>query len=91
MSSLYVTYYAKKHKAFITRMFRYDKPDGTPSQRGLYIDKSGQSVLNYWRFRRRWLAKCNEESADKSMSSHVLVSWSEVAILTQRKTGFEGS
>ena len=44
----YITYYAKKHKAFITRKVRYDKPDGKPSQKGLYKDKSGQSVLNYW-------------------------------------------
>ena len=44
----YITYYAKKHAKFITRKGRYDKPDGTPSQKGLYIDKSGQSVLNYW-------------------------------------------
>ena len=44
----YITYYATTHKKFITRKGRYDKPDGTPSQKGLYIDKSGQSVLNYW-------------------------------------------
>ena len=44
----YITYFAKKHKCFITRKGRYDKPDGTPSQKGAYIDKSGQPVLNYW-------------------------------------------
>ena len=44
----YITYFAKKHKCFITRKGRYDKPDGTPSQKGAYVDKSGQPVLNYW-------------------------------------------
>ena len=44
----YITYFAKKHGKFITRKGQLDKPDGTPSQKGAYIDKSGQSVLNYW-------------------------------------------
>ena len=44
----YITYFAKKHKAFITRKGRYDKPDGTPSQKGAYISKKGEPVLNYW-------------------------------------------
>ena len=44
----YITYYAKKHKKIITRKGRYDRPDGTPSLKGLYTDKSGQAVLNYW-------------------------------------------
>ena len=46
--NFYITYYAKKHKAIITRRGRYDKPDGTPSLKGSYVDKSGQPVLNYW-------------------------------------------
>ena len=47
-NNFYITYYAKKHKKIITRRGRYDKPDGTPSLKGLYTDKSGQPVLNYW-------------------------------------------
>ena len=46
--TFFITYFAKKHKAFITRKGRYDKPDGTPSQKGAYVDRSGQPVLNYW-------------------------------------------
>ena len=45
-NNFYITYYAKKHKKIITRKGRYDKPDGTPSLKGLYTDKSGQPVLN---------------------------------------------
>ena len=44
----YITYFAKKHKAFITRKGRYDKPDGTPSEKGAYVSKKGEPVLNYW-------------------------------------------
>jgi|TARA_R100001594_G_C3954394_1_gene243802 hypothetical protein len=47
-NNFYITYYAKKYKKMITRKGRYDKPDGTPSLKGLYTDKSGQPVLNYW-------------------------------------------
>ena len=35
-------------KPRVPRPKKYVKPDGTPSQKGLYIDKSGQPVLNYW-------------------------------------------
>ena len=44
----YITYFAKKHKAFITRKGRYDKPDGTPSEKCAYVSKKGEPVLNYW-------------------------------------------
>ena len=47
-SSFYISYFAKKYGTRITRKGRYDKPDGTPSLKGLYTDKSGQPVLNYW-------------------------------------------
>ena len=48
MSNFYITYFAKKYNTFITRKGRYDKPDGTPSQKGAYVSKKGEPVLNYW-------------------------------------------
>ena len=44
----YITYFATKHKKFITRKGQYNKPDGTPSQKGLYTTKDGKTCLNYW-------------------------------------------
>ena len=47
-NNFYITYFAKKHKKFITRKGQYDKPDGTPSAKGSYVSKKGEPVLNYW-------------------------------------------
>ena len=48
MSNFYITYFAKKHKKIITRKGQFDKPDGTPSEKGSYVSKKGEPVLNYW-------------------------------------------
>ena len=40
--------FIKKHKKIITRKGQFDKPDGTPSEKGSYVSKSGEPVLNYW-------------------------------------------
>ena len=48
MTKFYITYFAKKYNTFITRKGSYDKPDGTPSQKGAYVSKKGEPVLNYW-------------------------------------------
>ena len=48
MSNFYITYFAKKHKKIITRKGQFDKPDGTPSEKGAYLSKQGEPVLNYW-------------------------------------------
>ena len=42
----YITYYAKKHKKFITRKGQYDKPDGTEGK--AFVSKQGNPCLVYW-------------------------------------------
>ena len=42
----YITYYAKKHKNFITRKGQYDKPDGTKGKS--FVSKNGTPCLVYW-------------------------------------------
>ena len=42
----YITYFAKKHKAFITRKGQYNKPDGTEGRS--FISKEGKPCLVYW-------------------------------------------
>ena len=39
MSNFYITYFAKKHKKFITRKGQYDKPDGTEGK--AFVSKQG--------------------------------------------------
>ena len=46
MSSFYITYFAKKHKKFITRKGQYDKPDGTAGTS--FTSKQGNPCLVYW-------------------------------------------
>ncbi len=45
-SSFYISYFAKKHGARITRKGRYDKPDGTQGQ--IRTSKDGSPCLTYW-------------------------------------------
>ena len=40
----YITYYAKKHKKFITRKGQYDKPDGTKGKS--FVSKNGTPFLD---------------------------------------------
>jgi hypothetical protein len=42
----YITYYAKKHKKFITRKGQYDKPDGTKGRS--FVSENGVPCLVYW-------------------------------------------
>ena len=42
----YITYFARKHKKFITRKGQYDKPDGTPGK--YFVSKKGNPCLVYW-------------------------------------------
>ena len=42
----YITYYAKKHRKFITRKGQYDKPDGTKGKS--FVSKNGTPCLVYW-------------------------------------------
>ena len=42
----YITYYAKKHKKFITRKGQYDKPDVTEGK--AFVSKQGNPCLVYW-------------------------------------------
>ena len=42
----YITYYAKKHKKFITRKGQYDKPDGTKGKS--FTSKNNTPCLEYW-------------------------------------------
>ena len=42
----YITYYAKKHKKFITRKGQYDKPDGTKGKS--FTSKNNTPCLVYW-------------------------------------------
>tara|TARA_R100000353_G_C6456345_1_gene182656 strand:+ start:38 stop:247 length:210 start_codon:yes stop_codon:yes gene_type:complete len=42
----YITYYANKHKKFITRKGQYDKPDGTKGKS--FVSKNGFPCLVYW-------------------------------------------
>ena len=42
----YITYYAKKHKKFITRKGQYDKPNGTKGKS--FVSKNGVPCLVYW-------------------------------------------
>ena len=42
----YITYYAKKHKKFITRKGQYDKPDGTKGKS--FTSKNNTPWLVYW-------------------------------------------
>ena len=44
--TFFITYFAKKHKAFITRKGQYDKPDGTQGQ--IRTSKDGSPCLTYW-------------------------------------------
>ena len=46
MSNFYITYFAKKHKAFITRKGQYNKPDGTEGK--AFVSKNGNPCLVYW-------------------------------------------
>jgi len=43
----YITYYAKKHKKFITRKGQYDKPDGTKGK-SFTSKKDNTPCLIYW-------------------------------------------
>ena len=42
----YITYYARKHRKFITRKGQYDKPDGTKGK--YFVSKQGVPCLIYW-------------------------------------------
>ena len=46
MSNFYITYFAKKHKKFITRKGQYAKPDGTEGK--AFVSKDGNPCLIYW-------------------------------------------
>ena len=46
MSNFYITYFAKKHKKFITRKGQLDKPDGTQGKN--FVSKNGNACLIYW-------------------------------------------
>ena len=46
MSNFYITYFAKKHKKFITRKGQLDKPDGTQGKN--FVSKNGNACLVYW-------------------------------------------
>tara|TARA_Y100000114_G_C11747294_1_gene322319 strand:- start:1280 stop:1477 length:198 start_codon:yes stop_codon:yes gene_type:complete len=46
MSNFYITYFAKKHKKFITRKGQYNKPDGTEGK--AFVSKDGKPCLIYW-------------------------------------------
>ena len=46
MSNFYITYFAKKHKKFITRKGQFDKPDGTKGKD--FVSKNGNACLVYW-------------------------------------------
>ena len=43
MSNFYITYFAKKHKKFITRKGQYAKPDGTEGK--AFVSKAGNPCL----------------------------------------------
>ena len=45
-NNFYITYYAKKHRKFITRKGQYDKPDGTAGKS--FTSKQGNPCLVYW-------------------------------------------
>ena len=42
----YITYFATKHKKFITRKGQLDKPDGTEGKN--FVSKNGVKCLVYW-------------------------------------------
>ena len=42
----YITYFATKHKTFITRKGQYDKPDGTKGKS--FTSKNDTPCLVYW-------------------------------------------
>jgi len=44
--TFFITYFAKKHKAFITRKGQYDKPDGTKGKS--FTSKNNTPCLVYW-------------------------------------------
>jgi hypothetical protein len=44
--TFFITYFAKKHKAFITRKGQYDKPDGTKGKS--FTSKDKTPCLVYW-------------------------------------------
>jgi len=44
----YITYYAKKHKKFITRKGQYSNPDDVFTVGKYYISKKGEPCFIYW-------------------------------------------
>ena len=60
--TFFITYFAKKHKAFITRKGQYDKPDGTQGQ--IRTSKDGSPCFNILGFRRRRLENGNGKYED---------------------------
>ena len=60
--TFFITYFAKKHKAFITRKGQYDKPDGTQGQ--IRNFQRRKSLFDLLGFRRRWLENGNGKHED---------------------------
>ena len=44
--TFHITYFARKHKKFITRKGQYNKPDGTEGKS--FVSKNGNPCLVYW-------------------------------------------
>jgi hypothetical protein len=44
----YITYYAKKHKKFITRKGQYSHPDNIFAEGKYFISKKGEPCFVYW-------------------------------------------
>ena len=44
--TFFITYFANKHKKFITRKGQYNKPDGTEGKS--FVSKNGNPCLVYW-------------------------------------------
>ena len=44
--TFFITYFARKHKKFITRKGQYNKPDGTEGKS--FVSKNGNPCLVYW-------------------------------------------
>ena len=55
----YITYYAKKHKKFITRKGQYSNPDDVFTVGKYYISKKGEPCFSLLGFRRRRLETGN--------------------------------
>ena len=60
--TFHITYFARKHKKFITRKGQYNKPDGTEGKS--FVSKNGNPCLVYWDLRRRRLENGDRRGED---------------------------